>query len=936
MSLYSFDEKHNAHYYVNKLTKRTQWEHPLDAEYKLLVDKARRKHQDLSDTVSELDSGIRSLQGNEEYDTTPDSGTQMKVEQTIFGPPKGGLLPITGRERIQLQPLEPVQLRPSSAIRKVGKFEISKSNFNTQSKIDLSFNTNQKEASGSDTSKPSFLALTQPNKPDTSPKKGFTLTGGGSLFLKSNTRRQSDGGVGGPESTNSPLSLYSGATSKPIDIGESRSRDSLSHSPNVKGILRDSSLTDVRSRFTDLKLGGSDFDTTNDGDRKIVRFNLNPAEIRANSADDQKDRGSKSSSSSDDQSESAEEEEDIWDFVDEQAGKGVKQVKVTPAVSPISPITQLAILKSGNHSNETIKKTTIKAAIGKPEPFLGKPSIFALFDKGLDGKKESMQPVRPLYDESESESSSNIKKPIQNKMSMFEHEVNKASNYKELENMLEDEKKKFKDILDSKLERLKSEQTKAMERELKNEEIKFKELLESKRKEIEDQHLHDVLKAKEEARSKLNEIKEGINLQNEEELESYKAKLQAEFEEKRKRISDEYRTAADTLQKNHNEMLEELERDLKLEQEIVKKEHAQKLQQMRASVEHEIEVERHRMRENGEDRLYEKVRCEKRLLEDKYRCLKEKYVRLKNDVKISLERRNRRREQQTSITTTGSETERTPSNNRNSGADDKGTASGTTADHGKPPMGIVSNAKQKLKLENEEEKVKYTPTVKHLKFLQQHHQNADDTTSISQSDTTISNNYNRRRLNVPTAAADTYGENGNSDSEAFVRSAPKASHDAFNRYSNNNNNNFPTVGRQKRKLFTRSKSASTSRLHTSMNHDQDRPCTPIENLRTQLQKLEDLEDQFPDNTLDTPYRLRYPFTDIGNQGGGSTELEFFKHRIHLEKDSVRRAKESLRTQRTNFRAKQREIKQRHATSAVRHSVDQLVLVRNICLKTFSL
>jgi centrosomal protein CEP164 len=57
-------------------------------------------------------------------------------------------------------------------------------------------------------------------------------------------------------------------------------------------------------------------------------------------------------------------------------------------------------------------------------------------------------------------------------------------------------------------------------------------------------------------------------------------------------------------------------------------------------------------------REYEKLRCEKRLLEDKYRSLKEKYIRLKTDVKISMERRKRR---DAGGTTTGSETERSTS-----------------------------------------------------------------------------------------------------------------------------------------------------------------------------------------------------------------------------------------------------------------------------------
>lgn len=35
-----------------------------------------------------------------------------------------------------------------------------------------------------------------------------------------------------------------------------------------------------------------------------------------------------------------------------------------------------------------------------------------------------------------------------------------------------------------------------------------------------------------------------------------------------------------------------------------------------------------------DDMSYERLRCDKRLLEDKYKCLKEKYARLKSDVKV--------------------------------------------------------------------------------------------------------------------------------------------------------------------------------------------------------------------------------------------------------------------------------------------------------------
>lgn len=100
----------------------------------------------------------------------------------------------------------------------------------------------------------------------------------------------------------------------------------------------------------------------------------------------------------------------------------------------------------------------------------------------------------------------------------------------------------------------------------------------------------------------------------------------------------------------------------------MRKEQQQQLSDLRDKIHQELEVERQRMRELGEDRLYEKVRCEKRLLEDKYRCLKEKYLRLKSDVKVSLDRRNRRKEQSLT-TTTGSDTERSASHKKGSNSE---------------------------------------------------------------------------------------------------------------------------------------------------------------------------------------------------------------------------------------------------------------------------
>lgn len=139
--------------------------------------------------------------------------------------------------------------------------------------------------------------------------------------------------------------------------------------------------------------------------------------------------------------------------------------------------------------------------------------------------------------------------------------------------------------------------------------------------------------------------------------------------------------------------------------------------------------------------------------------------------------------------------------------------------------------------------------------------------------------------------------------------------------------NSTNPGRSRKKLFSRLKSSSTSRINNinSKSRRSQRSCSPVENLRRQLQKLEDLEDELPQNPHQADaYHLRYPFSD-GQKFEGSSELEFFRHRIHLERDSIKRAKEGLRTQKTLFQQRQKELKLKHGSMA-RHTLQQLCQV----------
>lgn len=991
MFQFSYNDESEAYYYFNTKTKARQWEHPLDAEYKKLVEKARKQYHlingggsgsvanDLSEDVSQIDSGIRSLQGDDSdlltdisptgaiitiatvtSASTPTTATtfantilQSKKMEALI--PSGGgrfLAPLEKRNGssgtlLPLQPLQPFQ--PIESVRHK-RFEIT--NYTTNNPMPspltgLALKTENK-----------LEAIARNTETGTVPKKGFTLTGKGSLFLKSHVKK-----------TANSEELDNGKKDE-ISIEPSREIVSkFSADRNVKSILRDSSLTDVRSRINDNRLIENDSE-----DRKSVRFSLEAPKV---SNDMYRASSDVSSNENEDDDDEEDNEEDDWDFAGEGVETHVKEIKVTLNKNKIQGGT--LVVERPEEMHDSLSRVRIHSPNKSTE--VEKNNLTTLFDR----KIESGARIKPLYEDTDSESIASVRgfgvkvindsdfmlskpsieeaRPMQASMSrgLLEQERDKqmVDLEKEMNAELDEfklkikqkqqaEEEKLRKKMLGELEKLQSELAERnrivefraisaelqpidkpqrgngskLETDVQNERAKYKTLFEEQRKLLEKEYENNSAKLTKELSEKLNDKKIELESQHNVEVEKFKQQLRDELDEKKIALVKEHRENENVLQQNHKVILEELERDLKTEEDLIRKDHTVNLTQLKEKMAHELDIERQRMRETGENLLYEKVRCEKRLLEDKYRCLKDKYARLKADVRISLERRHLRREQQSIAT--GSETERSNSNKQAGGNNDVNSSSISaplkSIDFSKPPAMSIRRSRDHSRDRSQERDhanlvdaggKKFGAAAKYLSHVQQQYQ--DDTTSISQSETTISNNFHRnsRRLQSYTAL----GDNGNSDSEAFGEN------------NNNNNNNINVKdnhGRQRKKIFTRMKSASTSRLNSRAADTQTRPCTPIENLRRQLQKLEDLEDQFPDNSVDTTYHLRYPFTNSSNEpAGASSELEFFKHRIHLERDSVRRAKDSLRSQRTNFRARQRDIKHRHQHAA-RHSIDQMV------------
>lgn len=975
----------------------------MDAVYRNLVEQARQKQNngqthvitpviDNSDDASQLDSGIRSLQGNDEGDNTQNTAEMSSPVGNM--PSNMGLTKNGGSNFAAVLATNSFSngtggfsggvsrflesrsktFGPTFLPLKNTRFEIAK----TQPQVNLALKFGEnvakaKEAGGDGSS----IA---------EKKAAFTLSGTGAMFLKS--RRQIESNL--QQASNMACSnggniIIEGVVGTP---------------PGVKGILRDSSLTDMRRRAEKendaAECPGAAAAAVED--KKSVRFNLEHNRQQASPEEDKSSSRRMTQSPDASVNSDADDDDNAWDLdYDEGDCVGIghlvsdSQSSNNPFLSadekPLKDIKVITVPKA-----QTIQMLKAQSfSMDLPEKERAKltelsrsQSVEAHNVSNAVGYLNKLQPdgmVKPLYDDTDSDSkgssvrsfiinksednlsSSRGEPPSNNPFDLEELGRRHSKEVEQLERKLQSSQQQ-QQLADGKFQKtsglktlkvasklvgfLKKDADRAIDsasvitivdKSCKTEQEK-KQLLKQERELLEDQLQQEIDEIKKEHEYKLKNIRHEYDLRLtshqhqmdealELQLEHYRANLEQELEQKRKAVVDEHKAQMATLQKNHNELLQELERDLKSEEELIKKEHQSKLSEMRDKLTHELELEKQKMRDSGEDRLYEKVRCEKRLLEDKYRCLKEKYVRLKTDVKLSLERRNRRREAQAmqqslqTNTTTGSETERSISNKPSIGNSENrsltlSTSYRETTAAGikgiKPPLPpkthltAAAGAKEKDKsAERSGHQMQASSqrkpgiTAKYLKHLQVQ----DDNTSISQSDNTLSNNYNKGRY-LP---APILSDNGNSDSEAYVEG---------NQENNNNKGNA-----QRKKLFSRMKSASTSRLNS--DYKCDRPCTPVENLRHQLQKLEDLEDQFPDNTLDTTYHLRYPFSDISNEhAGASSELEFFKHRIHLERDSVRRAKESLRTQRTNFRARQREIKTRHKATVTRHTLDQLI------------
>ncbi|XP_012278858.1 spindle pole body component 110 isoform X2 [Orussus abietinus] len=383
-------------------------------------------------------------------------------------------------------------------------------------------------------------------------------------------------------------------------------------------------------------------------------------------------------------------------------------------------------------------------------------------------------------------------------------------------------------------------------------EEKRKALLDLRNQEIEKLEKEHERHLSEDKLAKLNEYE--LNERHSEQIETLKKELEKELDELRTELRTQQREKISKMTEDHEKCLAEILRDFRMDESLARKVYKQRLEEIRADFSLDIDRETKKQNERvarQESIDFEKIRCEKRLLEDKYKSLKEKYLKLKNNMRLAVERRSKRREGNT----TASETE-------------KSTSARTRTE-------ITDSSEQKL-----------------LK-------KAHSTLNPSQKS-------KEQEVEDQSGAEDSEGQRTTTGFPKPGRSgAGKFESDDTTTASETNSN------LKKRKSFSK-KAASTTRLNNNVEN-------PVENIRKQLEKLEDLGDQLPSN--ETAYTLRYPFQDKA-PANASSELEFFRHRIHVERDSMRRAREALRQQRSAFQGRRRAWKQRSTWATLEQLVQE--------------
>lgn len=316
--------------------------------------------------------------------------------------------------------------------------------------------------------------------------------------------------------------------------------------------------------------------------------------------------------------------------------------------NPMDFIKPKLTLNKGSDSDEETHSLE-KTGVDNPE---------ALFDtEHSDSSEEKPKKLEEKAENKIVKMKQNIWEEKNKEMVKFKSDI-ETSHKQELKRVLEEEKSKHDNAMKIETKRLKDELKIKHQLELEEERAQLDEKLKMLKTALE----IDIKKQEESLKKNFDGKKEELEKYYDEKI----AETEKELAEKAERTRDEllmnHNADVEQLKQNHSIIIEELKRQFDSEEQVLRKSHQSKMAEIRNKIQTDMDQDKNRS--SFDDKTFEKLRCEKRLLEDKYKCLKEKYLKLKTEVKTTMERRSRKKEQSATTNTTGSETEQSNSNNK--------------------------------------------------------------------------------------------------------------------------------------------------------------------------------------------------------------------------------------------------------------------------------
>lgn len=500
---FSYDEKSKSYYYHNNITGKTQWEHPLDNIYRGLVKKVRTESQSLS--IGEPTEDATYVRDDlPSFEEPPSS---------IFTKPTEQPLPV--KRDIKLSP---IKAKPSMDI--FGKKTLFKQK--SEEPVMSAFSKHMSR----------FNSFDESDDLNLKPQKELTLSGGGAMFLKSNTKKIDSDLV-------KTMFLK---TNKEIDT-------------QPRSILRERNLETSKSmEFDKSTTEKSDIDD----DKKIVRFNLDSNTDVGLTASD------KSSSEDDFQT-------------NENIDIHISQTKSRFTVSPVKE--NMLNTESISKNNEESTNKNLKLIRPNPDDFvnpklnisrksdsdedsvindLEKKQLEVLNDK--KSNKRFLQETSKAKTEEVEKAKQAIWKAKNEELENFKEDM-QESHKKELERLLIEEKTKYEMKIKVELENLRLEMENRATGTLKEEKTSLENNLEN-----------EISKLNEQFECKKEKIRETLN----NEFESEKNKLEKSYKEKlaavEKELAENLETARANIILSHNNLLEKLKENHAITIEELKKE----------------------------------------------------------------------------------------------------------------------------------------------------------------------------------------------------------------------------------------------------------------------------------------------------------------------------------------------------------------------------